>query len=206
MAIKHIRLGIMSLALGLGCVAGIYTYMKREAHTYVQDTPRQLPNLGAPFRLTDQFGKIRTTQEFRGKYMLLYFGYSFCPDICPLGLQNISAALKKLGTDLDQVVPIFITIDPERDDVKSLNLYAQNWHSSFIMLTGSQKELNPVIKGFKVYAVKVKPEGTKADYVMDHSSLVYLLDRQGNFIDFFPHSTPPNIIAQKIQEHLTAEH
>lgn len=200
MNLRWIRLGLIGVGVALGVIAALAYYMNTTPKNYVQDTPTHLPDLGGPFRLTDQFGSIRTNQEFRGKYMLIYFGYSFCPDICPLGLQNISAALGELKNSVDQIVPIFITIDPERDDVESLRLYAQNWHSSFVMLTGMPQQLDPVLKAFKVYAQKMTPEGTQADYVMDHSALVYLMDRQGKFIAFFPHTTPGPEMAKKIHE------
>lgn len=205
MNLRLIRGGILGTALGLGILAVGSYYVRSTPKSFVQDTTSHLPDLGGPFRLVDQFGKTRTNQEFRGKYMLIYFGYSYCPDVCPMGLQNISAALQSLGTDLGRIVPIFITIDPERDDVKNLNLYAQNWHSSFIFLTGTPQELDPVMKSYKVYTSKVKPEGTEADYIMDHSALIYLIDQEGNFIDFFPHTTNPAQIANKIRKHLLEE-
>lgn len=205
MNVRYLRFGLLGAFIGLIGLLVLASYFKYSPKTYTQDVPTALPDLGGAFRLVDQFGKVRTNQEFQGKYMLIYFGYSFCPDVCPLGLQNITGALKDLGKDVDQIIPIFITVDPERDDVKSLSLYAQNWHSSFVMLTGSQQQLDPVIKAFKVYAVKSKPQGTEADYLIDHSALVYLMDRQGKFIDFFPHTTPPAQIAQKIRKHLLNE-
>lgn len=199
MTTRWIRLGLIGCSIALGGIAGLTQYIRKTPKNYVQDTPTHLPDLGGSFRLKDQFGAIRTDQEFRGKYMLIYFGYSFCPDICPMGLQNITAALRHLKKSVDRLVPIFITIDPERDDVESLRLYAQNWHSSFVMLTGTQQQLDPVLKAFKVYAQKMTPEGTQADYVMDHSALIYLMDRQGKFIAFFPHTTPGEEMAKKIQ-------
>jgi protein SCO1/2 len=210
MNLKLIRFGILGISLGLGGLA-IATYFIRSApKTFVQDSAQDsescLPELGGPFRLIDQFGNTRTDKEFRGKYQLIYFGYSYCADICPLGLQNISAALKRLGTDLSHFVPIFITIDPKRDDVENLSLYAQNWHSSFIFLTGTPQQLAPVFKAYKVYASKVNPqETTREDYVMDHSTLIYLMDREGKLIDFFPHSTPSDKIFEKLQKHLISE-
>jgi protein SCO1/2 len=132
----------------------------------------------------------------------MYFGYTFCPDICPLGLQNITEGLNQLGRDIDQIVPLFITIDPERDTVENLRVYATNWHPSFVMLTGTKQQLDPVFKSYKVYVAKAKPEGTMADYLMDHSALVYLLDRNGKFVDYFPHTTDPGEIAKIIQSHL----
>ena len=130
--------------------------------------------------------------------MLVYFGYSVCPDICPLGLQNMSNALKILGKDLDEVVPVFITIDPERDTTEILNIYASNFHPKMKMLTGSQQEIAAILKMYKVYAVKVKPDGTMGDYLMDHSTLIYLIDRKGHFIQSFPHTIFPEALAKAL--------
>lgn len=203
MNLKYIRLGLLGCALGLGILAALTYYFKVAPKSYVSiETTKSLPDLGGSFRLTDQFGNIRTNDEFKGKFMLLYFGYTFCPDICPLGLQNIGEALRLLGRDIDQIAPIFITVDPERDTAENLKTYAMNWHSSFIFLTGARKDLEPVLKAYKVYAVKATPDGTMADYLMDHSSLVYLVDRSGKFIDFFSHETNPAKIAKLIQKYL----
>lgn len=205
MNFRLLRLSLLGLAIGIGIVGGMTYYIKDEPINYNQDNERHLPDLGGPFTLTDQFNKKRTNTEFRGKYMLVYFGYTFCPDVCPLGLRNISSALDLLERDLDQVVPIFITIDPERDQPEALRSYASTIHSSFVMLTGPQKELDPVLKAYNVYAVKAKPDGTMADYLMDHSSLVYLMDRNGKLVDFFPHTESPQKIADTIHKHLLQE-
>lgn len=202
MTLKYIRLGILGLALALGILGALTYYFKITPKNYVgAQTTKFLPNLGDPFRLTDQFGKIRTDDEFRGKFMLVYFGYTFCPDVCPLGLQNITAGLAQLGRDIEKVVPIFITIDPARDTVENLQIYAQSWHSSFVMLTGEKSEIDPVLKAYKVYAVKAKPDGTMADYLMDHSALVYLMDPTGKLVDYFPHTTEPDEMARIIRKH-----
>lgn len=203
MNFRYIRLGALGVAFGLGILGVAAYYFNSAPKSYVTSvTERSLPNLGGAFKLIDQFGKVRTDKEFKGKFMLIYFGYTFCPDVCPLGLQNISKAFDKLITDLDHIVPLFITIDPERDTVDNLKIYAQNWHSSFIMLTGTQEEINTVLKAYKVYAVKAKPDGTMADYLMDHSALVYLVDPSGKFVDYFPHTTEPDEIVKIIQKHL----
>lgn len=205
MNFRLLRLSILGVAVGLGLVAGMTYYISQQSINFNQEGERHLPDLGGPFKLTDQFGHIRTDKEFRGKYMLVYFGYTFCPDICPLGLRNISMAIDLLGLDIDHVVPIFITIDPERDDQESLLSYASTIHSSFVMLTGSQKSIENALKAYNVYAAKAKPDGTMADYLMDHSSLVYLMDRDGQLVDYFPHTESPKKIAGRIQNHLLSE-
>jgi protein SCO1/2 len=197
---------ISSLMIGFACLLLIYYQLEGSAVVTVQDRPGQgTPQIGGDFTLTDQYGTKRSTSEFHGKYQLIYFGYSFCPDICPLGLQNMSGALKTLGRDLDDVVPIFVTIDPERDTVENLKIYATNFHSKFTMLTGSPQEIAAVLKIYKVYAAKAKPDGTMADYLMDHSTLIYLMDRQGHFLKSFPHTMPPEELAKALTAILSSE-
>jgi cytochrome oxidase Cu insertion factor (SCO1/SenC/PrrC family) len=195
-----------SLIIGLACFLLIYYQLGKQSTVTVQDRPGQgIPQIGGDFILTDQHGNKRSTSEFHGKFQLIYFGYSYCPDICPLGLQNISGALRAVGRDLDNIVPLFVTIDPERDTVENLKIYASNFHPNFIMLTGTPSDVAPVLKSYKVYASKAKPDGTMADYLMDHSTLIYLINREGHFVKSFPHTMPPEDLAKAITLLLAGE-
>lgn len=199
-AIRYIFLGLFTL---IACAFIIYYQIKNQPASYVQDKKGEGKiQIGGDFRLTDQRGKLRTSQEFKGKLMLIYFGYSFCPDICPLGLQNITQALNHLGRDRDQIVPIFITVDPKRDTVKHLAIYATNFHPSFVMLTGQVDEIEQLKKKFKVYSALAKTSIEERDYLIDHTTLVYLMDREGHYVESFAHSTPPEKIAQILQKAL----
>lgn len=156
--------------------------------------------LGGPFKLTDQHGRMRSDKDFRGKYMIVYFGYSFCPDVCPEALENITQALNQLeDRERKKFVPIFITLDPERDTVTSLKTYIQEFHQDYIALTGSQKEIDKVLKLYKVYARKERPNDTVADYLVDHSSVVYVMDPQGRFKTSFNHKTSPAQVVRILQ-------
>ena len=133
-----------------------------------------------------------------GKFVILYFGYTYCPDVCPLGLSNISQALKSLGRDRDQFVPIFVTIDPERDTTETLALYASNFDPSFVFLTGSVDEIKTVKQQYRVYAEK---ENTKSgnrpeNYLVNHSSYIYILGPDGQFIRNVPHDMPAHEMAK----------
>jgi len=191
-------------------VAGFFVYHVTRDPVVVLNKGEQEPSvattvsIGGPFRLVDSQGTVRTDREFRGKYLLVYFGYTFCPDICPLALSNISQALPLLGNDRDQVVPIFITVDPERDTQNVLRDYSSHFHPNIIMLTGTQQQLAPVMKAYHAYGVKAQDDKT-TDYVMDHSTLIYLMDRQGQFLRFFPHTTPAQELADGIVKALIAE-
>ena len=196
----------LSLGVGLACFWLIYHQLENEATIIVQDRPGYgTPHIGGDFTLYDQHGDQRSTADFTGKYQLIYFGYSFCPDICPMGLQNMSEALTALGRDLDEVVPIFVTIDPERDTIGNLKIYASNFHPKFIMMTGEPREIDLILKKYKVYAVKAKPDGTMADYLIDHSTLIYLMDRKGGFIKSFPHTITGEALAKEITKILIEE-
>jgi len=153
--------------------------------------------LGGPFKLVDHNGIERTDADFKGKYMLVYFGYSFCPDICPTALYNLTQALDSLDKkQLDKVQPIYISIDPKRDTVRHLKTYAQNFHSKLLCLTGDEAATSAAAKSYKVYYAKAQPDGTSADYLMDHSSIVYVMDKQGRFVTSFNHATEPEQISK----------
>jgi protein SCO1/2 len=154
--------------------------------------------IGGPFRLTDQTGKTVRDSDFRGRYMLIYFGYSFCPDICPTTLGVMAQALEKLGPDrARRVVPIFITIDPERDTPKVLGEYMQAFGPDFIGLTGSAEAIKDAEKKYRVYAVK-KPLG-KGAYGMDHSSVLYLMGPDGKMVSFYDEAISPDDLAKDLR-------
>jgi cytochrome oxidase Cu insertion factor (SCO1/SenC/PrrC family) len=189
-------------------IGGILFYqLKNTPLSYVQNKPSQgRANIGGPFSLKDQNGTIRNSNEFKGKFMLIYFGYSFCPDVCPLGLQNMSQALNLLQRDREQIIPIFITIDPARDTVDHLKVYATNFHPNFIMLTGSQTEIDRTLKLFRVYSEKsTEITENNKDYLMDHSTLIYLMDKDGNFLQQFPHSIDPETLAVSVQKYFLSK-
>lgn len=142
----------------------------------------QLPpgfTLGGAFTLVDQDGQPRTERDFHGRWMLAYFGYSFCPDICPTELATMATALDLLPAEVAaQISPVFITIDPERDTPAQLKNYVPLFHPRLIGLTGTPAQVAPVVKAFRVFAEKRVVEGA-SDYLMDHSSLFYLLGPDG---------------------------
>lgn len=160
------------------------------------------PKIGGPFELIDDQGQAKSDADYKGKLMLIYFGYSYCPDICPTALYNITRALEQLGDKAKNITPLFITVDPGRDTVKQLALYKQNFHPNFIMLTGSEEQVKKAAKAYRVYYAKAKPDGTSTDYLIDHSSIVYLMDRQGRYLANFNHETPPDVMVAKITPYL----
>jgi cytochrome oxidase Cu insertion factor (SCO1/SenC/PrrC family) len=154
--------------------------------------------VGGPFRLTDQAGRERTDAEFRGRLLLVYFGFTYCPDICPADLQEIGLALDQLGRRADEVQPIFVTLDPKRDTPEHLAEYLQTFHPRIIGLTGSQAAIRAVAQAYKVYYEEVR-RGPGADYTIDHSALIYLIDASGRYIGFLPPGSPSGRIAHVIK-------
>jgi protein SCO1/2 len=140
--------------------------------------------IGGPFELTDQDGKRVGDQQFRGKLMLVYFGYTFCPDICPTTVLDMSQAMDLLGPAAEQVQPIFITVDPERDTPAELKKFLSNFHPRTVGLTGTAAEIQAAAKAYRVYYARAKGSAER-DYLMDHMSIVYLMDRQGKYLTHF---------------------
>jgi len=156
--------------------------------------------IGGPFALIDQAGKPRTDEDFRGKLLLIYFGYSYCPDVCPTDLQQVGLAVEQLGDAGGAVQPIFITLDPERDTAAHLAEYVPLFHPRLVGLTGSAEQIRHAASAYKVYYAKYPPGSP--DYVIDHSSFIYLVDENGKYIGFFPSGTTADRMIEIIKQHL----
>lgn len=165
---------------------------------YLKSTGQEagVMSIGGPFTLTDQDGKSITDADFKGQFTLIYFGYTFCPDACPTALGTITAALNKLGPAADKVTPIFITIDPERDTPQVMKDYAANFHPRLRALTGTLDQITAVAHAYRVYFSKAEGADTQ-HYLMDHSTIIYLMDRDGRYLAHFgPEATPDDIVAE----------
>ncbi len=154
--------------------------------------------VGGPFRLTDHTGRAVTEADFAGTLKLVYFGYTFCPDICPAGLTTISGALDLLGADAARVKPIFVTVDPERDTVAALAAYSEHFHPRFSFLTGTPEQAAAAAKAWRVYVQKVEAEGA-SDYLVDHTALTYLMAPKGGYLAHFGHDVTPERLAEAIR-------
>lgn len=156
--------------------------------------------IGGPFTLTDQKGKARSDSEFRGKLRIVYFGYTFCPDVCPADLMAITQALDALGPKAAGIQPIFITIDPERDS-KVLSEYLGAFHPSFVGLTGTPEEIRRVANSYKAFYSKVE-DARGSDYTIDHSGVIYLMGRSGEYLGFTPPQTGPERLTEILRKYL----
>ena len=159
----------------------------------VQTISQEKVVLGGPFTLIDHTGARRSDADFRGKYMLVFFGYTFCPDVCPTTLAVMAAALDKMGPAADRIVPVFITVDPARDKPEVLKAYLSAFGTRFVGLTGSEDEIAAAAKAYRVYVQAHKAEG--ANYTVDHAGVVYLMDRSGMFLANYSLDASPDQLA-----------
>ncbi len=159
--------------------------------------------IGGPFSLSNTDGKRVTDRDFRGKLMLVFFGYTHCPDVCPTEMQNMADVMDKLGPDAKQVAPIFISVDPVRDTPQALSDYVKNFSPLIAGLTGTQDEVASAGKAYRVYFRKA--DGGSENYTVDHSVFVYLMDRDGNYLTHFMFNTPPETIVEVIKKQISRD-
>jgi cytochrome oxidase Cu insertion factor (SCO1/SenC/PrrC family) len=190
--------GLVAAAVAVGLGVRLY----RESSGTMSLATSGTALVGGPFTLVDQDGKTRSDAEFRGSLMLVYFGYTYCPDICPTELQTMSDALDALGDKSAAVQPIFVTVDPERDTPQTVKDYVGHFHPKFIALTGTPSQVEAAEKAYRVYAAKVPSKTGGSDYLMDHTGLVYLMDRNGKYLASFAPQTTPQQMAQAIAKRL----
>jgi protein SCO1 len=170
----------------------------------LRDTPRGVAGtalasaIGGPFQLVDQNGKTVTDADLKGRWSLIYFGYTHCPDACPTALNDISIALSELGEKRDAVRPVFITVDPERDTPESLKAYVTSFDAPILALTGTAEQVAKAAKGYRVYYAKHPEAG--GDYSMDHSSVIYVMDPEGRFTASFTHESAPEQISERLKK------
>lgn len=159
------------------------------------------PQIGGSFSLVNHKGERVTDEDFKGKLLLIFFGFTNCPDVCPTEMQTISLVMEELGTDADQVIPIFVTVDPERDDVATMAEFVAAFHPSLVGLTGSAEEIDEIKRKYRVYGEK-QENGDPEYYLVNHTSFTYLMDRDGSLIKVFSFGVSPEEVASTIREQL----
>lgn len=193
------RLAVLAaIGLAIGAFAGLVMFpeVMRKAIPDQASVGRAL--VGGPFSLIDHTGKRVTDKDFKGRYMLVMFGFTYCPDICPSGLQVMAAALDKLGPKADKITPILITVDPERDTPEALKAYVPSFHARLVGLTGTPQEIAATTKSYRVYYKKVTDEKNPGAYTIDHSALIYLMGPDGAYVAHFPYATSPDVLAERL--------
>ena len=194
MTVPHARLALILGAFTAGvllCFAGL---------AFLTGPNAQVPRIGGPFRLTDQNGKVVTDEDLKGKPFLVFFGFTHCPDVCPTTLFDVSEVLKTLGPDADRAGALFITVDPERDTATSLKDYLSSFDPHLRGLTGDPAALAAVAREYRVYYKKVPLDD--GDYTMDHTAIVYLMDKEGRFVSPFNLKRKPEASAEELRKYL----
>ena len=184
---------------GIGFWWGGYTF---SSHNPKENQATSHVPIGGPFRLKNLHGELIDSRTLKDKVLAIYFGYSYCPDICPTALSNLSKALQILDKDAERISPFFITVDPKRDTQEILSAYMQTFDPKIQALLGTEDEISFIKKEFRVYAEKSSTSGDEDDkgYLVDHSSLIYLVKPDGQYLGHFSHDTPPEEMAQRIRE------
>jgi protein SCO1/2 len=160
-------------------------------------------SIGGPFTLLATNGKTVTDQTFHGKWSLMFFGYTFCPDVCPTALNNISVALENLCTDADKLQPLFITLDPHRDTREVITDYLKSFDPRILGLTGGQDAIDKVIKEYRIYVASEKSPTSGDDYLVSHSAYVYLMDPDGKFVNVIQGSESGEEIAAWLKKQMS---
>ena len=190
-----------ALLLGVASLGYAQTAQTRaESTRLMSELMSGKSQVGGPFTLLDHTGKKRSLAEFKGKVVLIYFGYMFCPDICPTDLSNLAALLKRLGKDGDQVQAIFITLDPARDTPELIGKYVQHFDKRILGLRGTEQQTKQVATQYKTFYEKVSLKGNQ--YVIDHTAFTYIVNRAGKYLAFFPPGTSPERMEVMVREAL----
>ena len=154
---------------------------------------------GGPFELVNQDGEAVTDKDFLGRYVLLTFGYTHCPDVCPTGLYTMATSVKRLGEDADRVVPAFVSVDPKRDTPERLREYVKHFHPRMVGLTGDKQAVFNAAKAYRVFYFSGEIDGK---YVVDHTANFYLMGPDGDFLEILPYGTTVEQMTEAVKKHL----
>lgn len=187
-------------AVGIGASAFLPTLAHGQDRTGGNTVSTAAAAPGGPFSLTDHLARAVTDRDYRGKFMLVFFGYTMCPDICPTTLLDITAVMEKLGDVAGKVQPLFITIDPKRDSAGVLKEYLSSFDSRIVGLTGSPEEIQRVANAYRVFYAKFKTGD--GNYTVDHSGYIYLMDSNGKYLTHFVHGASVAAMANDIRDYI----
>lgn len=192
--LKTIRLLAVGSILGLGAAWAVHLWAPGDMGAQVATAA-----IGGPFELVDQNGRTRTQADLRGKFALIYFGYTFCPDACPTALVAMAEALDQIGPLAARVQPVFVTVDPERDNVAQIAAYVAAVDERLWGLTGTPAQVAQAAKAYRVFYRKATPQGG-GEYLVDHTSLIYLMGPDGAYRAHFTHETAPERMAETLRK------
>lgn len=200
---RNIKTSLLIAVLGLTALLGLMLLeLGQGQKTDAPPARRLTAAIGGPFELTDQNGVRRSAADFAGRPMLIYFGFTYCPDVCPTALDIMGGALDILKQTAprayQRVQPIFISVDPARDTPPVLRDYLSYFHPRLTGLTGSQAEIDAVKSAYKIYAARSQTRDENGNYNVDHSSFYYLMDDDNRYLAHFDHAVTPEELAQKL--------
>lgn len=196
---SHILLVLSAFVAGLTIFLAVFLYATGQFGSGGKSGSASL--IGGPFQLVDQDGKPMSEQDMKGKPFLVFFGYTHCPDVCPATLFEVSEVMRALGPDAARAAALFVTVDPERDTPAVLKDYLASFDPSVRGLTGDRKAIEGAEKAYRVYSKKV-PSETGGDYTMDHTALIYLMDKQGRFVAPFSLKRKPEESAAELRRYM----
>ncbi len=192
--LRIVRWLAFGAVLGLGAAWGVKFWSDDRAQsTLVSGTA-----IGGPFELVDQNGRTRTQDDLLGRFALIYFGFTYCPDACPTALVAMAEALDRLGPAASRIQPVFVSVDPERDTVAQMAAYVAAVDERLMGLTGTPEQVARAARAYRVFYRKATPTGS-AEYLVDHTSLIYLMDPQGKYVAHFSHETPVERIEEVLR-------
>jgi protein SCO1/2 len=213
----YFGIAVLVVALGLGLRTFVFNdqHLARATKT-VERNSSGTASIGGAFTLVDPNGKTVSEKDFTGRHMLVFFGYTNCPDVCPLTLNTLTEVLNKMGKDAAKIRPVFVSVDPRRDTPKVIKEYLTSFHKSFIGLTGTADQVAAAKRTFRIYAQihqdpDQQPDSTyknpnkdadEDDYLVDHSSVSYLMGPDGKFLTFVRHTASADAVLAKIKKHL----
>ena len=198
MKLRVAALAILSFAIGGLAAMALIPQGRERFFSGLPSAGKAL--VGGPFTLVDHTGRTVTDKDFRGRYMLVYFGFTYCPDVCPSGLQIIAGALQKIGPKADRLTPLFITVDAERDTPAQMAEYVKSFDPRLIGLTGTPAQVDAVAKAYRVYYKKVADEKSTAGFTIDHTALMYLMDPKGVYVSHFSHTISVDALAERLSK------
>ncbi len=200
----RVALAVLALAvLALAIVASYGVYRQAWPPERRPLATADLVAIGGPFSLIDHTGRAVTEKDFAGRLLLVYFGYTYCPDLCPTALTTMGQAIGLLGNDGAPVVPLFVTLDPARDTPEHLAMYVGYFHPRLVGLTGTAEQVAAAAQAYQIDFVRLPGKsGDDEDYLMDHTAIIYLMGRDGRFRAHFTLETPAADIAARIREYL----
>ena len=195
-----LKIALVALVISILTVVGATAWLVSEINSGTGSrTIFTNVQIGGPFTLTDHTGNQVRNTDFHDRFMLIYFGYTHCPDVCPTELANMATALDILGPQAENIVPLFITLDPQRDTLAALASYVPLFHERLVGLTGTEAEIAAVAQAYSVFYEKIEGEET-TDYTLKHTTLIYLVRPDGELAESFPHGTAPTAISDAIRK------